>query len=122
VAFAFVLALGVVPALVFGVLVASGVLGWIPGLAGWGICAATALIFAVLLGRDIAVLQRLMNTLRSDGGKLPDGKKLLVPGMRALGQEANSSAGRGCAPHRPPASRCWNGCPTRCCGWMKAGP
>jgi two-component system phosphate regulon sensor histidine kinase PhoR len=88
VAFAFVLALGVVPALVFGVLVASGVLGWIPGLAGWGICAATALIFAVLLGRDIAVLQRLMNTLRSDGGKLPDGKKLLVPGMRALGQEA----------------------------------
>jgi len=86
--FMFMAALGGVPALVFGGLVGIGALGWRPGLIGWGICAAVALGFGALFGRDIAVMSRLVRGLRIDGDTLPREANLLVPGMHSLGQEA----------------------------------
>jgi two-component system phosphate regulon sensor histidine kinase PhoR len=82
------LALGAVPSLVFALLVGSGVLNWLPGLLGWGICASVALIFGGLLGRDIATLSQLVRGLRDDGEKIPGDTRLLIPGMQTLGQEA----------------------------------
>jgi two-component system phosphate regulon sensor histidine kinase PhoR len=83
-----ILALGALPTLVFGLLVSFGALNWLPGLLGWALCALVALGFGVLLGRDIAVLARLVSGLREDSDKTPHETALLVPGMRWLGQEA----------------------------------
>ncbi len=84
----FTTALGGVPALVFAALVGIGALGMRPALIGWGICAAVALGFGALFGRDIAVMSRLVRGLRNDGGSVPRETHLLVPGMHSLGQEA----------------------------------
>jgi two-component system phosphate regulon sensor histidine kinase PhoR len=83
-----ILALGALPTLVFGLLVSFGALNWLPGLLGWALCAAAALGFGVLLGRDIAILARLVSGLRENSDKTPHETVLLVPGMRWLGQEA----------------------------------
>ena len=88
VALVYMLALGAVPTLVFGLLVGFGALHWLAGLLGWGICAGVALIFGGLLGRDIAIMSRLVRGLRAEGEKLPRETTLLVPGMHSLGQEA----------------------------------
>ncbi len=86
-ALAFMLALGALPTLIFGLLVSFGALDWLPGLLSWGICAIVALGFGALLGRDITVMARLVNALRADDDKMPPETVLLVPGMRSLGQE-----------------------------------
>jgi len=85
---AFMLALGALPTIIFGLLVSFGALNWVPALLSWGICAAVALGFGALLGRDIAVMARLVGGLREDSNKTPRETVLLVPGMRSLGQEA----------------------------------
>jgi two-component system phosphate regulon sensor histidine kinase PhoR len=85
---AFVLVLAAAPTLVFGLLVGFGELPWVPGLAGWGICVAVAVGFGGMLGRDIAVMTRLVRGLRADGDEVPRDTALLVPGMRMLGREA----------------------------------
>lgn len=86
-AFTALLALGGVPALVFGFLVSLGALNWLAGLLGWAVCAGAALGFGWLLGRDITIMSRLVRLLR-DGAVLPQETALLMPGMHALGQEA----------------------------------
>jgi two-component system phosphate regulon sensor histidine kinase PhoR len=87
---AFMLALGALPTLVFFLLVTSGALNWLPGLLSWALCTAVALGFGALLGRDIAIMARLVSGLRADAEKTPHEAVLLVPGMRSLGQEAIS--------------------------------
>jgi two-component system phosphate regulon sensor histidine kinase PhoR len=82
------LALCALPTLVFFLLVATGALNWLPGLLGWASCTAVALAFGALLGRDIALMARLVSGLRTDAEKTPHEAVLLVPGMRSLGQEA----------------------------------
>jgi two-component system phosphate regulon sensor histidine kinase PhoR len=54
----------------------------------WAICSAAGIIFAVLLGRDIMVMTDLLRALRHHPETLPRETKLLIPGMRRLGQEA----------------------------------
>ena len=88
VAITFILALGAVPTLIFGVLVGFGALNWLPGLAGWAVCASAAIGFGGLLGRDIANMARLVRGLRADGDSVPRETRLLVPGMHALGADA----------------------------------
>jgi two-component system phosphate regulon sensor histidine kinase PhoR len=85
-ALAFILALGALPTLLFGMLVGFGELSLLPGLIAWGICITVAVGFGILLGRDIILLRALVRGLRlnQDIPEMP----LLVPGMRALGQEA----------------------------------
>ncbi len=56
-------------------------------LAG-GIYSAAAAGAALLLGRDIVALTRLVHSLRAESTLQPQRLRLLVPGMRALGQEA----------------------------------
>jgi two-component system phosphate regulon sensor histidine kinase PhoR len=85
---AFMLALGALPTIIFGLLVGFGALNWLPALISWGICASVAIGFGAVLGRDIAVMARLVSGLREDGSKIPRDTVLLVPGMRWLGQEA----------------------------------
>jgi len=87
-AFAFFLALAALPSLVFGVLVASGDLALLPGLTAWFVCVAVALGFGTLLGRDVAVMTRLVYGLRLSPETMPRDIKLLVPGMRSLAEEA----------------------------------
>jgi two-component system phosphate regulon sensor histidine kinase PhoR len=87
-AFAFFLALGALPTLVFGLLIGFGQLHWLPGVCGWAICTAVALGFGTLLGRDLVVMTRLVRALQTNPEKLPSDTTLLVPGMRSLGQEA----------------------------------
>jgi two-component system phosphate regulon sensor histidine kinase PhoR len=53
-ALAFIFALGALPTVIFGLLVALGQLKPIPGLVSWGVCIIVALVLGVLLGRDIA--------------------------------------------------------------------
>jgi two-component system phosphate regulon sensor histidine kinase PhoR len=85
-AVAFILALGALPTLLFGLLVGFGELALLPGLIAWGICITVAAGFGILLGRDITQLHALVRGLRlnQDMPEMP----FLVPGMRALGQEA----------------------------------
>jgi two-component system phosphate regulon sensor histidine kinase PhoR len=54
----------------------------------WAICSAAGIIFAALLGRDIMVMTDLLRALRHHPETLPRDTKLLIPGMRRLGQEA----------------------------------
>jgi two-component system phosphate regulon sensor histidine kinase PhoR len=82
------LALCALPTLVFFLLVTAGDLNWLPGLLSWATCTAVALGFGALLGRDIAILARLVSGLRADSEKTPHEAVLLVPGMRSLGQQA----------------------------------
>jgi two-component system phosphate regulon sensor histidine kinase PhoR len=86
--FAFVLALGAMPTLVFGLLLGFAGLHPLPALLGWGLCISVAIGFGLLLGRDIAVMARLVRALRLNPETLPRDTVLLIPGMRVLGQEA----------------------------------
>jgi two-component system phosphate regulon sensor histidine kinase PhoR len=87
-ALAFILALGALPTIIFFLLVTFGQLRPLPGLISWGICITVALGFGILLGRDIAAMSQLVRALRVSPEKIPRETNLLVPGMRALGQEA----------------------------------
>ena len=87
-ALAFILALGALPTLVFALLIGFGEVAMFPGLIGWGLCIVVALGFGLLLGRDMAVMTRLLTILRSGADSQPIDKFLLVPGMRALAQQA----------------------------------
>jgi two-component system phosphate regulon sensor histidine kinase PhoR len=89
-ALAFILALGALPTVIFGLLIEFQQLAWRPGLLAWGICISVALAFGAMLGRDIAVMSRLVRGLRLNPENLPKATTLLVPGMRALGMEAVS--------------------------------
>jgi two-component system phosphate regulon sensor histidine kinase PhoR len=82
------LALAAAPALVFGVLVAVGVLRWQPGLLGGLACVSVALVFGGMLGRDMAGMSRLLRKLRQEGERGLAEPNLLLPGMRALAREA----------------------------------
>ena len=87
--FASFLALGALPTLVFGLLVTFGELHWLPGLVGWALCTVVAAGFGALLGREVLTLTRLVRALRGNGdGVLAADTALLVPGIRALGEEA----------------------------------
>ncbi len=87
-AFAFFLALGAMPTIVFGLLIGFGELHVLPGVFGWAICTAVAIGFGALLGRDILVMTRLLRALQTHPEDLPRETTLLVPGMRSLGYEA----------------------------------
>jgi two-component system phosphate regulon sensor histidine kinase PhoR len=87
-AFALLLALGSMPTLVFLLLASFGEMHVVPALFAWGICTLVAVAFALLLGRDILVMTRLVNALRENPAELPPQTLLMVPGMRALGAEA----------------------------------
>jgi len=87
-ALAFILALGALPTILFGLLISFRELHPIPGLISWGICITVALGFGILLGRDIATMSQLVRSLRTSPENIPRETTLLVPGMRALGQEA----------------------------------
>jgi two-component system phosphate regulon sensor histidine kinase PhoR len=86
--FAFFLALGALPTLVFGLLVAFGALHLLPALCAWAICSLVAVGFGLLLGRDILVMTRLVRGLQENPAELPGEMNFLVPGMRSLGHEA----------------------------------
>jgi two-component system, OmpR family, phosphate regulon sensor histidine kinase PhoR len=87
--FASFLALGALPTLVFGLLVAFGELHWLPGLISWALCTVVAAGFGALLGREVLTLTRLVRALRNSGGEvLAVDSALRVPGIRALGEEA----------------------------------
>jgi len=87
-ALAFILALGALPSVIFLLLVGFGELRPLPGLISWGICITVAVGFGLLLGRDIAAMSQLVRALRISPDNIPRETNLLVPGMRALGQEA----------------------------------
>jgi two-component system, OmpR family, phosphate regulon sensor histidine kinase PhoR len=87
-AFAFFLALGAMPTIVFGLLIGFDELHLLPGLFGWAICSMVAVGFGFILGRDVVVMTRLVRALQNHPGDLPRETTLLVPGMRSLGQEA----------------------------------
>jgi two-component system phosphate regulon sensor histidine kinase PhoR len=87
--FASFLALGALPTLVFGLLVAFGELHWLPGLIGWALCTVVAAGFGALLGREVLTLTRLVRALHGNADDVPATETaLLVPGIRALGEEA----------------------------------
>jgi two-component system, OmpR family, phosphate regulon sensor histidine kinase PhoR len=88
--FASFLALGALPTLVFGLLVAFGELNWLPGLIGWALCTVVAAGFGALLGREVLALTRLVRALRGNEDDVLQAADtaLLVPGIRALGEEA----------------------------------
>jgi two-component system phosphate regulon sensor histidine kinase PhoR len=87
-ALAFILALGALPTIIFGLLVLAAELKPVPALLGWGVCIIVAVGFGILLGRDIAVMRALVRALRTSPEALPRPKSLFVPGMRSVGQEA----------------------------------
>jgi two-component system phosphate regulon sensor histidine kinase PhoR len=87
-ALAFILALGALPTIIFGLLVLAGELKALPALLGWGVCIIVAVGFGILLGRDIAVMRALVRALRTNPEAVPRAKSLFVPGMRSVGQEA----------------------------------
>lgn len=82
------LALGLVPSLIFALLVITGALHPRAALVAWGVCSAAAILFALLLWRDIAVMTRLVRALRTAPEALPQERPLLIPGMSGLGEEA----------------------------------
>jgi two-component system phosphate regulon sensor histidine kinase PhoR len=87
--FASFLALGALPTLVFGLLIAFGELYWLPGLVSWALCTLVAAGFGALLGREVLTLTRLVRALRGNADEVPAADTaLLVPGIRALGEEA----------------------------------
>jgi two-component system phosphate regulon sensor histidine kinase PhoR len=87
-AFAFILALGGLPTIIFGLLIAAGALKPLPGLLAWAVCVAFTLGFAILLSRDVATMGALVRALRTNPDSLPSDTSLFIPGMRAIGQEA----------------------------------
>jgi two-component system phosphate regulon sensor histidine kinase PhoR len=89
-AVAFILALGALPTIIFGLLVGFRELAPLPGVLGWATCIIVAVGFGLLLGRDIVVMTALVRALRTSPDVLPKETSLLVPGMRSIGHEAIS--------------------------------
>ncbi|MGE4482902.1 ATP-binding protein [Acidocella sp.] len=87
-AFALFLALAAVPSVVFALLTFLGELRPPVALAAWAVCSLVAVGFALLLGRDIMVMTRLVRALRTAPEALPVDRHLMVPGMSDLGAEA----------------------------------
>ncbi|MBU6425358.1 MAG: histidine kinase [Rhodospirillales bacterium] len=87
-AIALFLALVAGPTAVFGLLVLLGELR--PGIASlsWAVCSLVAIGFALLLGRDVVIMTRLVRSLRTAPDSLPSERQLLVPGLDDLGAEA----------------------------------
>jgi two-component system phosphate regulon sensor histidine kinase PhoR len=85
---AFIIALGALPSIMFGLLVLGGDLKPLPGVLAWGVCISVAIGFGLLLGRDIGKMAALVRGLRTNPDYLPRDSSLLLPGMRAIGQEA----------------------------------
>jgi two-component system phosphate regulon sensor histidine kinase PhoR len=85
---AIILALGALPTVLFGLLVGFHELRPLPGLVAWAICITVAMLFGLLLGRDIMMMARLVRALRVSPDDLPRETGLMVPGMRLLGEEA----------------------------------
>ena len=69
---------------------AFGELHWLPGLIGWALCPVVAAGFGALLGQEVLTLTRLVRALRGseDDVLRAADTALLVPGIRALGEEA----------------------------------
>ncbi len=86
--FAMFLALAAVPTAVFALLALLGELRPLLALAAWAVCSLVAIGFALLLGRDVVVMTRLVRALRTAPESLPIDRQLLVPGMGDLGAEA----------------------------------
>lgn len=82
------LALALIPTAVFVLLAITGALHPLAALAAWAACSVVAALFAGLLWRDIAVMTRLVRTLRTAPESLPVERPLLTPGMSELGAEA----------------------------------
>jgi two-component system phosphate regulon sensor histidine kinase PhoR len=85
---AFILFLGALPTLVFGLLVAVGDIKLMPGLLAWATFAAAAAAFGILLGRDMAAIGALVRFQRSNPDAPLRETALVVPGMRSVGHEA----------------------------------
>lgn len=82
------LSLGLVPGLVFAVLVLTKALAPLPAFLGWVVCLLAACVLAILLWRDIVVMGQLLRALRTVPDIMPKERRFLVPGMKALGSEA----------------------------------
>ena len=82
------LALAAAPSVVFALLALLGELHSAIALLCWAVCSLVAIGFALLLGRDIVVMTRLVRSLRTAPESLPVERHLLVPGMGDLGAEA----------------------------------
>ncbi|WP_081822083.1 ATP-binding protein [Acidocella facilis] len=80
--------LGLTPSLVFALLAALGDLRPLLAFAAWAVCTLVALLFALLLGRDVVAMTRLVRALRTAPESLPTDRHLLIPGMSDLGAEA----------------------------------
>jgi two-component system phosphate regulon sensor histidine kinase PhoR len=89
-ALAFVLALGALPTVIFGMLVGFGELAPLPGFLGWAVCIIVAVGFGLVLGRDLVEMTALVRALRTNPDGLPKDSSFFVPGMRSIGQEAIS--------------------------------
>ncbi len=87
-AITFLLALALLPAIMLGVLTGLGRLPPGHALLAWCIYGVVAVGFGLVLGRDLVVMTRLLRALRTTPDTLPSRNNLLVPGMRALGEEA----------------------------------
>ncbi|MDE2318942.1 MAG: histidine kinase [Rhodospirillales bacterium] len=87
-ALALFLALAAAPTAVFALLALLGELRPAIALLSWVLCSLVAIAFALLLGRDIVVMTRLVRSLRTAPESLPVERHLLVPGMGDLGAEA----------------------------------
>lgn len=87
-AFALFAALALVPTILFAMLGVTGELRPSLALLSWVLCTLVACGFALLLGRDVVVMTRLVRALRSAPESLPVEGRLFVPGMSELGAEA----------------------------------
>ena len=83
-----ILFLGAVPTVVFALLTLLGALHVWVALAAWAVCSAAAVLFALLLWRDVAAMTKLVWALRTAPESLPVEQSLLIPGMGELGSEA----------------------------------
>ncbi len=87
-AVATILLLMAVPSAVFLALaLAGGLKAWL-AVVGWAVCGVGAGVIGLALGHDLAAMTGLMRALRTEPDTLPEEAGLLMPGMRALGQEA----------------------------------
>ena len=82
------LAFSAVPSAVFTLLAFWGDLRPSIAVLSWSICGLAAIGFALLLGRDVVVMTRLVRSLRVAPESLPAIRHLLVPGIGDLATEA----------------------------------
>jgi two-component system phosphate regulon sensor histidine kinase PhoR len=76
------------PTIVFALLVFGHALAPLPAVIGWALCASVAAGFALVLGRDMLVMTRLVRALQNNPADRPAPTRLWVPGMRQLSTEA----------------------------------